>query len=377
MRATLSLSGVATTPHLAAVMAVTRRYLRSFYWAIMTMTTVGYGDIVPNTGWETVVAVLGMFVGGFIFALIVGSLSELSKRSNPGDTARDEQYGLVGAMLQDGPGKNVDPALARKIRTFYSNHYHKRTAMDFFSFITGCPPDLRDELAYQLNWIDGTERGKNEAGLLSKIPFFCGLDSLSSIYICSKMRSVLAVPVVAEPDGTRSNLIMVEGTRAEEMYVVIEVEMEEENSRPIVLEKQGETIGSLGYGDFFGEIAALLPLSMKRYRTRTRTAYATAEVHLGMLAHDDIMQLCAERSEIAQTVLPFVNRVARSVVSSVELNEWLSPRADGKADELPPGPVLSEYDIYPVLKAIQPTLDEFDATLATIEEKLDLVVAAR
>eukprot|EP01043_Picozoa_sp_COSAG02_P106490 COSAG02_NODE_42493_length_384_cov_0.705263_1_plen_31_part_10 len=31
----------------------------------MTMTTVGYGDIVPNTGWETVIAILGMVVGGF------------------------------------------------------------------------------------------------------------------------------------------------------------------------------------------------------------------------------------------------------------------------------------------------------------------------
>ncbi len=343
----------------------------------MTMTTVGYGDIVPNTGWETVIAVLGMVVGGFIFALIVGSLSELSKRSNPGDTVREEQYGLVSAMLHDGPGRNVDPALARKIRTFYSNHYHKRTAMDFFSFITGCPPDLRDELAYQLNWIDGTERGNSEAGLLNKLPFFFGLDTLSSIYICSRMRSVLAVPVVAEPDGTRSNLIMVEGTRAEEMYVVIEVQMEEENSRPIVLEKQGEAIGSLGYGDYFGELAALLPLSMKRYRARTRTAFATAEVHLGMLTHDDIMQLCAERSEIAQKVLPFVNQIAQRAASSLGSEETLSPRADGKADEVPSCPVVSEYDIHPVLKAIQPTLDGFDATLASIEKKLDLVVAAK
>jgi hypothetical protein len=85
------------------------------------------------------------------------------------------------------------------------------------AFFPGCPPDLRDELAFQMHWIDGGERGKGEAGLLSKVPFLNGLDSLSSIYICARMRSVLAMPMTTEPDGSRSNLIMAEGSRAEEM----------------------------------------------------------------------------------------------------------------------------------------------------------------
>lgn len=357
----------------------------------MTMTTVGYGDIVPNTQQETMIAVLGMVVGGFVFALIVGSLSELSKRSYPGDALRDEKYGLVGAMLQEGLAEHIDPAVGRRIRAFYSNHYHKRTAMDFLTFITGCPPALRDELAYQLHWIDGTERGKSEVGLLNKLPFFCGLDPLSSIYICAKMRSIIALPVELEADGTRSNLIMEEGTAGEEMYVVIETGVQEEsNTQPIVLEKQGEPIGSLGYGDFFGELAALLPLTMRMHRTRTRTAYATSEVHLGMLTHDDILQLCAERSEIAEKVVPFVNHIARSLpllatvqVDSRDSSTRLPPHLPSTDDEMEAQnsrnsrPILSEYDVHPVLKAIQPTLDDFDVRLKSIEDKLDLVIARK
>ena len=354
------------------------------------MTTVGYGDIVPHTHQETIIAVLGMVVGGFVFALIVGSLSELSKRSNPGDALRDEKYGLVGAMLHEGLAEHIDPAVARRIRAFYSNHYHKRTAMDFFTFITGCPPALRDELAYQLHWIDGADRGKSEVGLLNKLPFFCGLDPLSSIYICAKMKSIVALPVETEADGTRSNLIMEEGTAGEEMYVVIETGVQEDsNTLPIVLEKQGEPIGSLGYGDFFGELAALLPLAMRRYRTRTRTAYATSEVHLGMLTHDDILQLCAERSEIAEKVVPFVNHIAPSLslatfqVDSRDSSNRLPPHLPSTDDEMDAQntrtsrPVLSEYDIHPVLKAIQPTLNDFDARLKSIEDKLDLLIARK
>ena len=357
------------------------------------MTTVGYGDIIPNTGWETVIAVIGMIIGGFVFALVVGSLSELSKRSNPGDLVREEKYGLVAAMLHQGAAKSVDPALARRIRAYWSNYYQKRTAMDFLNFIKGCPPDLRDELAYQLHWIDGGERGKTEAGLLAKIPFFTGLDSLSSIYICSKMRSITALPVTAEADGSRSNLIMVEGTRAEEMYIIIEVEVEAEGGKSIVLEKDGAELGRLGFGDCFGELAALLPATMKRHRTRTRTAYATSQTHLGMLTHDDLLQLCAERSEIADVVVPYVNAIAASLPpvvvaddkrdssqSQSQSQSKLSQqdKDEGAEQEVPSGPVLSEYDIHPVLKAIQPTLSDFDTRLKAIVEKLDkLLLAAK
>lgn len=348
------------------------------------MTTVGYGDIVPKTASETMIAVLGMVIGGFVFALIVGSLSDLEKRSNPGDSLRDEKYGLIGAMLQDGPAKNVDPALARRIRTFYSNHFHKRTAMDFLPFITGCPPSLRDELAYQLHWTDGKDRGRSGAGLLNKLPFFRDLDTLSSICICAKMRSMVAVPVETEPDGRRSNLIMVEGTRAETMYVIIEVELEEENSTPIVLEKGGTELGRLGPGDFFGELAALLPLTMKQYRTRSRTAFATAETHLGMLTHDDILELCAERTEIAEKVLPYVNQIAQTLPPTS--GEGETSASNGRLqnegnqsvgrDRRPARPALSMYDVHPVLKTIQPTLNGFEARLRAINEKLDLALAS-
>ena len=49
------------------------------------------------------------------------------------------------------------------------------------------------------------------------------------------------------------------------MYFVIE------GSKTIVLERGGERLGTLSSGDFFGELAALLPPELKEHRTRTRT----------------------------------------------------------------------------------------------------------
>ena len=41
-----------------------RRYLAALYWAMSTMTTVGYGDITPESDGERAYAMVGMVIGG-------------------------------------------------------------------------------------------------------------------------------------------------------------------------------------------------------------------------------------------------------------------------------------------------------------------------
>ncbi|MEN8136683.1 MAG: ion transporter [Thermodesulfobacteriota bacterium] len=56
---------------------------RSIYWAIVTMTTVGYGDISPKTNLGQALASLVMIVGYCIIAVPTGIISaEISQRTN-------------------------------------------------------------------------------------------------------------------------------------------------------------------------------------------------------------------------------------------------------------------------------------------------------
>ncbi len=49
---------------------------RALYWAVVTMATVGYGDVTPETTWGTVVTVETVVVGIAVFTMLVSVLAE-------------------------------------------------------------------------------------------------------------------------------------------------------------------------------------------------------------------------------------------------------------------------------------------------------------
>lgn len=58
------------------------QYYSSLYWAFTTMTTVGYGDITPNTDNEKVFVMICMLIACGFFAYTVGSIGSILNRSN-------------------------------------------------------------------------------------------------------------------------------------------------------------------------------------------------------------------------------------------------------------------------------------------------------
>ena len=326
-----------------------QKYLTSFYWATMTMTTVGYGDIAPHTTFETYAVIAGMITGGFVFGLIVGELGELSQRANAGELMRQEAVSKTQAFLGCGVTKGqVTAETGKRIKAYYANFYDQRTAMDLLDFILCLPPKLRDEMASQMHWIDGVCEGDEVWGLLHKVPFLSGLSTTATITICARMKAIhitLSDPVPgADPnDRVKEGLITEEGDDAEEMYIVVE------GSKAVVLTRESSHEQRvLSAGDYFGELAALLPPTMAEQRKRTHTAYAITEVQLGMLDYDDVMWLREQSFEVSEKVVAYTNQRM------------------GTAQ-----PTLSLLEPYPELEFVQKGLEEKTQRL---EEKLDLVL---
>ena len=77
---------------------VSRKYVAALYWTVTTLTTVGYGDIVPATSAERVIACVVMILGGMAFGYIIGNMSALVSRINIREAALEEKAESVSVV---------------------------------------------------------------------------------------------------------------------------------------------------------------------------------------------------------------------------------------------------------------------------------------
>merc|ERR1719272_2150744 len=61
------------------------QYRSSIYFALVTMTTIGYGDVLPTTSSERYFTTVAMLVGASIFAYAITNMCTVVHNLNPAD----------------------------------------------------------------------------------------------------------------------------------------------------------------------------------------------------------------------------------------------------------------------------------------------------
>lgn len=93
-------------------------YSGAFYWSMVSITSVGYGDISPQNGPEMLLTTVYLLIASFFWAWIIGSMSALVATSDPGAIAHQQTMDALNIFMVD---KGLPENLRRRLRTFMGN----------------------------------------------------------------------------------------------------------------------------------------------------------------------------------------------------------------------------------------------------------------
>jgi voltage-gated potassium channel len=214
-------------------------YVKSLYWTITTLTTVGYGDIIPETNTQRIFAICVMILGIGVYGYLIGNIAGMLAKRDPSKTNYLANLEKLNALVHF---RKIPVELRNKIRNYYRYMWKQKLGYDESVFLEGLPEGLRKEVSLNL---------KKES--VEKIPLFRegGQEFISEIAMHLK-------PVVFTP----GEYVFKAGDEGKEMYFVVNGSLE------IRSRHDNHLLNLFRSGDFFGEIALV--------KNKPRTAHVIA-----------------------------------------------------------------------------------------------------
>ena len=124
--------------------SVGKEYLVSLIWTIMTMTTVGYGDVVPHNDAERMFEIYMMILSCAFYGFILGSMASLVASLDAHSKQYHEQMDKILAYMKL---RNFPKPLARRVRNYYKHYYERKTALNERHILDELSSSLRADVS--------------------------------------------------------------------------------------------------------------------------------------------------------------------------------------------------------------------------------------
>eukprot|EP00937_MAST-01D_sp_MAST-1D-sp2_P000148 g148.t1 len=248
-------------------------YSIALYWSFTTITTVGFGDIVPHTETERYYTIFAMICGVGFYGYFIATMAALLQNLDANEARYLEKMSAINSYMRL---RGFPRKLRLRVKRYYKNYFSRKTALDEGVILSELSTFLRREVAMFLL-----------SDIIYTIPFIKGRDP----NVLAKILTILK-PIAVMPGDN----IMEEGEPGEEMYIVVSGELQ-------VVGEGDTTKCVLGKGRFFGELFRNHPQEIEDMKRVAQETYAESHAvdHIPMrFSHKEQMEKTSSQT------MPFV-----------------------------------------------------------------------
>ena len=244
------------------------QYLYALYWALTTLTTVGYGDITPTNNLERIYTLFALLLGALVFGFILSAIGSLVQAVDRQAALSEERLDEVKEYMR---WRRLPRDLVLRMRRYYTYYYTAKTAFDEQTILGNLTPALRFEVI---------QHALKET--IGKIPLFANtLDPTFQMEVFP-----LLTPISAAP----REVIFEKGDLSQGLFFLIKGAID------VISGVDGRVLYRVKPGSFFGE-----QVLMGRRRSATHRASSACEMmSISIDDLNDLLQKHPEEGRIIQ-----------------------------------------------------------------------------
>ncbi|DBA74007.1 hypothetical protein WJX77_011223 [Trebouxia sp. C0004] len=127
-------------------------WLAAAYWSLTTVSTIGFGDILPRSDAERAIMLFAQIMGVLFFGILLGSITSLLQRASK-ELQEAEMFREKMSSVQTWMARLKLPRdLRAKIRAYYAEVWvHETQAADDVGLFDDLPQHLRAQVAWRQN----------------------------------------------------------------------------------------------------------------------------------------------------------------------------------------------------------------------------------
>ncbi|KTG37580.1 hypothetical protein cypCar_00006104, partial [Cyprinus carpio] len=128
--------------------SVQDKYVTALYFTFSSLTSVGFGNISPNTNSEKIFSICVMLIGSLMYASIFGNVSAIIQRLYSGTTRYHTQMLRVKEFIRF---HQIPGELRQRLEEYFQHAWSYTNGIDMNAVLKGFPECLQADICLHLN----------------------------------------------------------------------------------------------------------------------------------------------------------------------------------------------------------------------------------